>query len=138
MQAKALTKWFLTLGPDGGDMAQFLQNEAAQGKPGWLQVYKPGSIVCRRGVQGLLQDIEILEPEIISGEGPPKLYYRYRLGRTGRAMVAADAIEAVGDEWSLVYWNPETGEYLDAIDDLVAREIDRPVGLANSLSGTEA
>jgi len=52
-------------------------------------------------------------------------------------MVPADAIEATGDEWSLVYWNPETAEYLDAIDDLVAREIDRPVGLEDSLSGTE-
>jgi len=134
---EALTKWFRALGPDGGDIAEFLHKEAAQGKPGWLQVYKPGSIVCRRGAHGVLQDIEILEPEIISGEGPPKLYYRYRLGSTGKAMVPADAIEATGDEWSLVYWNPETAEYLDAIDDLVAREIDRPVGLEDSLSGTE-
>jgi hypothetical protein len=55
-----------------------------------------------------------------------------------RAMVQADSIEATGDEWSLVYWNPETGEYLDAIDDLVVREIDRPIGLVDSLSGTEA
>jgi DEAD/DEAH box helicase domain-containing protein len=106
---EALTKWFRALGPDGGDIAEFLHKEAAQGKPGWLQVYKPGSIVCRRGAHGVLQDIEILEPEIISGEGPPKLYYRYRLGSTGKAMVPADAIEATGDEWSLVYWNADSG-----------------------------
>jgi hypothetical protein len=74
----------------------------------------------------------------MSGDGPPKLYYRYRLGSTGKATVPADVIEATGDEWSLVYWSPETGEYLDAIDDLVVREVDRPVGLADSLTGEEA
>jgi len=38
----------------------------------------------------------------------------------------------------LVCWNPETGEYVDAIDDLVVREIERPVGLADSLSDAGA
>jgi len=88
-------------------------------------------------VQGVLQEIEILEPEIVSGEGTPKLYYRYRLGRAGKAMVPADTIEATGDEWSFVYWNPETDEYVDAIDDLVVHEIDRPVGLTDSVSRPE-
>jgi hypothetical protein len=86
----------------------------------------------------VLHEIEILEPEIISGEGSPKLYYRYRLGSAGKAMVPAETIEATGDEWSLVYWNPETAEYVDAVDDLVIRESDRPTGLSDSLSGAEA
>jgi DEAD/DEAH box helicase domain-containing protein len=135
---EALTKWFHSLSPDGGDIAQLLLAEKAQeGKPGWLQVYKRGSIVCRRGVQGVLQDVEILEPEIVSAEGPLKLYYRYRVGTGGRAMIPAEMIEAVGDEWSFVYWNPDTGEYLDAVDDLVAKETDRPVGLTDSVSPSE-
>ena len=135
---QALSNWFNSLGPHGGDVVEFLRNESDKAaKPGWLQVYKPGSIVCRRGVQGVLHEIEILEPEIVAGEGPPKLFYRYRLGTTGRAMVPADTIEATGDEWSFVYWNPEGGEYVETIDDLVVRETDRPVGLADSLSETE-
>jgi DEAD/DEAH box helicase domain-containing protein len=135
---EALGKWFGSLGPDGGDIGAFLHAQTTQeDRPGWLQVYKPGSIVCRRGVQGVLHEIEILEPEIMSGEGPPKLYYRYRLGKAGRAMTPADTIEATGDEWSFVYWNPETGEYLDAVDDLIVHETDRPIGLTDSLSGPE-
>lgn len=135
---EALSKWFNSLAVDGGDIAEFMRTQTAHGgKSGWLQVFKPGSIVCRRGVQGVLHDIEIIEPEIMSGEGEPKLFYRYRLGASGKAMVPAETIEATGDEWSLVYWNPETGEYVDAIDDLVVREADRPIGLADSLSGAE-
>lgn len=134
---EALSKWFGSLSPDGGDLAELLHKEAVNQKPGWLQVYKPGSIVCRRGAQGILQEIELLEPEIISTEESSRLFYRYRLGRSGKAMVPADAVEATGDDWSLVYWNPETGEYSDALDDLVVRELDRPVGLTDSLSGTE-
>jgi DEAD/DEAH box helicase domain-containing protein len=134
---EALNEWVQALSPDGGDVGEFLAKEAAQDKPGWLQIYKPGSIVCRRGAQGLLQEIEILEPEIMTGEGPPKLYYRYRLGRAGKAMTAADMIEATGDEWSFVYWSPATGEYIDTIDDLVVRENDRPIHLTDSLSGSE-
>jgi DEAD/DEAH box helicase domain-containing protein len=135
---EAMSKWFNSLAADGGDIAEFMQAQAATGgKSGWLQVYKPGSIVCRRGVQGVLHEIEIIEPEIMTGEGQPKLFYRYRLGARGKAMVPADTIEAAGDEWSLIYWNPETGEYVETIDDLVVRESDRPVGLADSLSGVE-
>jgi hypothetical protein len=52
----------------------------------------------------------------------------------------ADALEPVGDDWSLVYWNPEIGEYLDSIDDddLIVREVERPVGLVDSVTGSEA
>jgi DEAD/DEAH box helicase domain-containing protein len=135
---EALTKWFSALSLDGGDIADFLRTQKAQeGQPGWLQVYKRGSIVCRRGAQGVLQEIEIIEPEIMSGEGPPKLYYRYRLGSAGKAMVPADVIEATGDEWSFAYWNPETDEYVDVIDDLVVRELDRPIEVADSVSTKE-
>jgi DEAD/DEAH box helicase domain-containing protein len=134
---EALNGWFQALSLDGGDVAEFLNKQSAQGKPGWLQVYKPGSLVCRRGAQGLLQEIEILEPEIMTGDGLPKLYYRYRLGCAGKAMTPADMIEATGDDWSYVYWNPATGEYLDTVDDLVVRENDRPIGLTDSQSGPE-
>jgi len=135
---EALSRWFNSLSPDGADVVGALQATNQTGsKQGWLQVYKSGSIVSRRGIQGVLHEIEILEPEIVSGEEAPKLFYRYRLGTSGKAMVPADAIEETGDEWSYVYWNPETGEFIDTVDDLVARETDRPVGLVDSLSESE-
>jgi DEAD/DEAH box helicase domain-containing protein len=135
---ESLSKWAAALGPDGGDLGGILHAEMASHRAdGWLQVYAPGSVVCRRGSQGVLTDIEILEPEVISFDGTSKLCYRYRVGASGRAMTSADSIEATGDEWSLVYWKPETGEYLDAIDDLVVQETDRPVGLADSLNEPE-
>lgn len=108
------------------------------GHSGHLHVYKPGSIVGRLGAQGVLHDIEIIEPEIIVEEGGPKLFYRYRLGPSGKAMVAADLLEATGDEYSLIYWNPETGEYIDNVDDLVARSIDQPITLSDSISASES
>jgi DEAD/DEAH box helicase domain-containing protein len=134
---EALNAWAQALSADGGDVGEFLAQAAVQDRPGWLQVFKPGSIVCRRGAQGLLQEIEILEPEIVTGEGPSKLYYRYRVQRAGKAMAPAEMIEAMGDEWSFTYWNPLTEEYIDTIDDLVVRDNDRPIGLTDSLSGSE-
>jgi hypothetical protein len=61
----------------------------------------------------------------------------YRLDGGGRAIVPADAVEAVGDEWSLIYWDPKSGQYLDSIDDLVVHDTDRPPNLSDSLSGAE-
>ena len=49
----------------------------------------------------------------------------------------ASQVEAVGDQWSFAYWNPETGDYADAVDDLVARDVERPVALSDALDGHE-
>src|SRR5216683_171974 len=35
-----------------------------------------------------------------------------------RAMTAAEQNEAVGDKCSIAYWNPETGEYAEEMDEL--------------------
>src|SRR5439155_71065 len=91
-------------------------------------------IVCRRGAQGVLVDIEIVNPELVtSDDGALKVYYRYKSGAGVRAMTPADQIEAVGDQWSFAYWNPETNECADVIEDLSTRSIDRPIGLSDSL-----
>jgi DEAD/DEAH box helicase domain-containing protein len=132
---EALEGWYTKLRPEGEDLPVGLPGG---GPEGWLQVYAPGSIVCRRGLQGVLIDIEIESPELITdADSPMKLYYRYRSRNDVRAMTPADQIEAVGDQWSFTYWNPQTGEYSEEMDDLSTRNVDRPVGLVDSLSEVE-
>jgi len=62
-----------------GDIAEFCTRRRAQGKPGWLQVYKAGGVSSAGvGAHGSAAGISrILEPEIhLGAKGPPKLYYR--------------------------------------------------------------
>jgi hypothetical protein len=137
--AQAFEAWFSRLTPEADDMSELLKTTASgEGRPGWLQVHAPGSIVCRRGVQGLLIDIEIVGPELVSSDdGTLKLFYRYKSSAGIRAMTPADHVEATGDQWSYTYWNPETNEYADELDDLVPRNVDRPITLSDSISEPE-
>ena len=79
-----------------GEWTERLESESLEaiaellrgGRPGetggWLQVYAPGSRLARRGVQGVLTDIEIIMPEILSiDDGPPRLFYRYSVAKSG-------------------------------------------------------
>jgi DEAD/DEAH box helicase domain-containing protein len=134
---KALESWISQLGPEANDLSQLSTTEdAGNGVPGWLQVYAPGSIVCRRNVHNHL--VDIIAPELTSlDESLPTLFYRYKSPAAVKALTPASQVEAVGDQWSFAYWNPETGDYADAVDDLVARDVDRPVALSDSLSGPE-
>jgi DEAD/DEAH box helicase domain-containing protein len=136
---KALDAWVSKLGPEANEMGELLNTtDACNGRLGWLQVYAPGSIVCRRNVHGLLTDIEVIGPELASfDEGPLMLFYRYRSPAGVRALAPASQIETAGDQWSFAYWDPETGDYADAVDDLVARDADRPINLSDSLRGAE-
>ncbi len=135
---QAFEGWFGKLGLQGDDIEGLSQTESTKGAPGWLQVYAPGSVVCRRGSQGVLLDIEILNPELVPDEdGKLKLYYRYKSTGGVRPMVPADQIVAAGDQWSYAYWNPETNEYADTLEDIPARNVDGPIGLSNSLTEAE-
>lgn len=104
---------------------------------GWLQVYAAGSVVAKRDVQGVLRDIELIGPELVAMNGPPQVFYRYKVSASGAALVPADAVEAVGEDWSMRYWNPETNEFKDVVDDLAPRP-DRPLSLADSATAEEA
>ena len=134
----SLSAWVLKLTPESDDMSELLKTVApGAGRPGWMQVYARGSIVCRRNVQGIFTDIEIVGPELATfDEGPLKLFYRYRSSAGVMAMTPADLIEAVGDQWSYTYWNPETNEYADELEDLAPRSVDRPVTLSDSIMGS--
>jgi hypothetical protein len=136
---KPLREWFESLGPDGADVTEFIrvQREDA-GQPGWLQVYKPGSVVWRRGLKGVLHEITLLRPEIVALEEAPQLLYHYSQGGKAAGLVPENVIEAIGDEWSLTYWNPETREYKEAFEEPTVRELDRPIQLSDSVSENEA
>lgn len=124
--------WHAALDEENGDVGAVLPSDLGSSSGGWIQVYSPGSIVCKRGAQGLLMDIQILEPEVVPTDSGARLYYRYRTSTQAKALVDAQYIEPAGDEWSWTFWNPETGEYKDSTDDLVAREVDRPTNLGDS------
>ena len=131
----SLEEWHKTLRTETEDDFFALVN-ARQNANGWLQIYSPGSIVAKRDTQGILRDIEIVGPEFVAIDGPPKLFYRYKVTGSGTALAVGDAIEAVGDQWSISYWNPSTNEYKEAVDELVVPK-DRPVSLEDSESSNE-
>ena len=83
---------------------------------GWLQVFKPGSIV------GIFINPGIVERELIEpvyrdffGTGAPQLYYSYRTDN-GQAFTPHEGIEPVGQDWEWILWNPDTGEYRELED----------------------
>ena len=110
----ALEAWLAHLGPEsatprvvGGDNSD-----------GWIQVYDVGSIVSRRDSHGVLHDdIEIEGHEFMVFEDELQLFYRYKTGQPMKAMTSAASVEAVGDEWTMVYLNRETGERRSSLDD---------------------
>ena len=90
---------------------------------GSLRVLKPGSRVARRTSSGMLTEIEIIEPILMSAteDGQPALYYRYRPAHAQLAPRVAHftpetAIERIGEDWSETLWNPATDEYRDEED----------------------
>ncbi len=85
---------------------------------GWLLVFKPGSVV------GVFINPSFVERELIEpvyrdffGTGEPQLYYSYRTGGEQVSFTPHEGIEAVGQDWELILWNPNTGAY-QALDEL--------------------
>ena len=112
--SSAIRDWFESLdsaSPD--DFSQLLGEEVESATDGLLWVLAPGSIVGKRDSQSVLRDIEIVAPEIVSFDGPPKLFYRYKTDSSATAMVSADAVELIGGEYRQQKWNPQTSEYCE-------------------------
>jgi DEAD/DEAH box helicase domain-containing protein len=104
--SKHLETWAKNLGDGDGDPETSVQ------KPdGWYQIYRPGSIVSVLH-NGNFVERELLEPKLADpfGTGTPTLYYSYRVNK-GSGFVPHDQVQATGQDWSWIYWNPETGEY---------------------------
>ncbi|TCT07154.1 DEAD/DEAH box helicase domain-containing protein [Tepidamorphus gemmatus] len=101
-----LIEWTKTLGTGQGG-----QDVITAPPDGWLQVYKPGSFVSILH-NGNFVEREIVEPKLadIFGTGTKTLFYSYRVSG-GIGLVPHDQIQATGQEWSWILWNPETGEF---------------------------
>ena len=83
----------------------------------WVQVYDVGSTVARRDNQGVLRDIEVVGHEFRVFDDKMQLFYLYESGKPMKAMASAESIQAVGDEWTMVYLNRETNERREFLDD---------------------
>ena len=84
---------------------------------GWVQVYDVGSIVARRDSQGVLHDMEVEGHEFRVFEDKVRLFYLYKTGKPLKAMTAAESVEPVGDEWTMVYLNPRDRGKRESLDE---------------------
>ena len=107
-----LRRWFEHLDAGGGVVA----DDVREPGDGWMPVYRVGSTVARRDQKGVLVDIAITGHEMMEIDGRLDFFYCYQ-GRGGKAMVPAQKVEPVGSDWSLVYWNPATGEIRENVDE---------------------
>jgi len=105
-----LRGWYSQLNPEQAEGFFELVGNEGSAPEDWQWVFAEGSVVGLRGDQGILRDIEIIEPQVVALDGPPQLFYKYKIGSVGNALAPADKIENTGDEWRMVLWNPLTGE----------------------------
>ena len=98
---------------------------------GWIEVYDVGSVVAYRDTKDVLRDIMITGHQLMQMGDGLHLVYTYE-GRGFTASIPGDRVTAVGDDWSTVYWNPETGERRESFDDEMAAEENVVVDLGPS------
>lgn len=84
---------------------------------GFLQIYKPGSVVSILH-NGVLVERELIAPKLddMFATGTKQLFYSYKTNR-GLGIVPHEQVQPTGQDWSWVLWNPETGEYRELEDD---------------------
>ncbi len=115
-----LQRWFEQLQKEDGSS---ISVQDASLPKGWLLVYKKGSVVAYE-YKGIFRDIEITDYELIDQGGDVRLEYLYKnlperiTYSPVKQRMPAEHIKEVGDEWYKVYWNPETGETRESLDDL--------------------
>ncbi len=112
-----LETWLGHLGPEEGATPATPEIGGFDDGDGWVHVYDVGSVVARRDNQGILHDIEVEGHEFRVFEDKVQLFYLYKTGRPMKAMTSAESIEPVGDEWTMVYLNRETGKKRETLDD---------------------
>ena len=109
-----LETWLRHLGPEEGATPEIGGFDDGDG---WVHVYDVGSVVARRDNQGILHDMEVEGHEFRVFEDRVQLFYLYKTGKPMKAMTSAESVEPVGDEWTMVYLNRETGEKRESLDD---------------------
>ena len=104
------------LGHIGTEEGTVPKDDSFDDADGWVQVFDIGSIVARRDNQGILHDMEIEGHEFRVFDDKVQLFYLYKTDKPMKAMASAESVQSVGDEWSMVYLNRETGEKRDSLD----------------------
>jgi len=125
-----LSAWYQSLEPGSPEGFLDLASPDDDGVPeGWQLIYAVGSVLSVRDTKGVLRDVKVLEPIMLTHDGPARLFYRYQAAGAVHAMVAADKLEPVGDEYCIALWNPSTNEFRQADDDFneSPRAVDRPI-----------
>jgi len=79
---------------------------------GDLIVFAPGSEVSVR-VNGMLVERTLLEPRLFPIGSTQMLMYRYEGRGEGECWVPHEQVEATGQDWKHVFWNPQTGVITD-------------------------
>lgn len=111
---EGLRAWLEHLGKEEGAEPELVNFEDVEG---WVSVYDVGSNVARRDNQGVLHDMEVVGHEFMVFEDKLQLFYIYNTGKSMKAMTSEESIHAIGDEWTMVYLNRETGEKRESLDD---------------------
>ena len=82
---------------------------------GFMQVFTPESIVCRRELGKIGTDMKIIQPTIMDGKLMYQVEFVPKFGRpqSGKHWVLSDYLEPSADagEWDYAWWNAETEEY---------------------------
>lgn len=105
-----LTDWHESLRE--GSMPQGQQLVAPDGE---LVVYEPGSLVSVR-MNGTLVERELLEVKFLDMGDTKLLMYRYKNRDDGDSWVPHDQIEATGQDWKQVFWDPSSNTFADPED----------------------
>ena len=83
---------------------------------GWLHVFEAGSVVAYRDTKDQFRDITITGRQLMQMGDRLHLVYTYQ-GDGFIASIPAERVEAVGDDWNMVYWNPKTDECRESFDE---------------------
>jgi DEAD/DEAH box helicase domain-containing protein len=102
-----LKRWFDTL--EEGLAAPTAGLVAPDGE---IIVFAPGSEVSAR-VNGMLVERTLIEPRLFPIGNTQMLMYRYEGRGDGECWVPHEQLEATGQDWKQVFWNPHTGKFTD-------------------------
>lgn len=83
---------------------------------GWLHVFEVGSVVAYRDSKDVSRDITITGRQLMQMDDRLHLVYTYQ-GNGFVASIPAERVEAVGEDWDMVFWNPKTDESRDSFDE---------------------
>ena len=76
-----------------------------------------GSIIARRDNQGVLHDMEIEGQEFTVFEDKIHLFCLHKTEKPMKAMASAKSAQTIGDEWTMIHLNRETGEKRQSLED---------------------